>query len=143
MMAGSWEWTIPMLWGGGGINSHAVQANKQMCGWQSAPQQAMMWEEKSSNSCTMQEVATGGQEGATRTQVATGGQEGATRTQGVSALAGVRLRVPTDQSKIYLVFIWAAACYFSDFCVNLLIRAFLKFYLGKGHLDGNRHSHSC
>ena len=28
--------------------------------------------------------------------------------------------------------------YFSDFCVNLLIRAFLKFCLGKGNLDGNR-----
>ena len=26
-----------MLWGGGGINSHAEQANKWMCGWQSAP----------------------------------------------------------------------------------------------------------
>ena len=76
-------------------------------------------------------------------EVATGGQEGATRTQGVSALAGVRLQVPTDRSKIYLVFIWAVACYFRDFCMNLLIRAFLKFYLGKGHLDGNRHLHSC
>ena len=30
-------------------------------------------------------------------------------------------------------------CYFSDFWVNLLIHAFLKFYLGKCHLDGNRH----
>ena len=30
-----------MLWGGGGINSHAEQANKRMCGWQSAPQQAV------------------------------------------------------------------------------------------------------
>jgi len=30
-----------MLWWGGGINSHAEQANKRMCGWQSAPQQAM------------------------------------------------------------------------------------------------------
>jgi len=82
-----------MLWGGGGINSHADQANKWMCGWQSALQQAMMWGEKSNNSCTVQEVATGG-------------QEGATRTQGVSALAGVRLQVPTDRSKIYLVFFY-------------------------------------
>jgi len=31
-----WEGTIPILWGGGGINSHAEQANKQMCGGQSA-----------------------------------------------------------------------------------------------------------
>ena len=29
-------------------------------------------------------------------------------------------------------------CYFSDFCVNLLIHAFLKLYLGKGNLDGKR-----
>jgi len=73
-----------MAGGLGGDNTNTVgwgyaeQANKQMCGWQSAPQQAMMWGEKSSNSCTVQEVATGG-------------QEGATRTQGVSALAGVGL----------------------------------------------------
>ena len=28
--------------------------------------------------------------------------------------------------------------FFSDFCVNLLIHPFLKIYLGKCHLDGNR-----
>ena len=37
----------------------------------------------------------------------------------------------------------AAACYFSDFCVNLLIHAFLKFHLRKGNLDGNRHLYNC
>ena len=31
----------------------------------------------------------------------------------------------------------AAARYFSDFCVNILTQAFLKFYLRKGNLDGN------
>ena len=30
-----------MLWGGGGIDSHPEQGNKRMCGWQSAPQQAI------------------------------------------------------------------------------------------------------
>jgi len=37
----------------------------------------------------------------------------------------------------------AAACYFSDFCVNLLIQAFKKNYLRKGNLDGNRHLYNC
>jgi len=41
------------------------------------------------------------------------------------------------------VFIWAAACYFSKFCANLLIHAILKFYLGKGNLDRNRHLYEC